>query len=85
MDNLTQSLLLMLLKGIGVGMVAAVISILIYFGLIRDRYSNDAMTLRIQQVRALSFFGGMGIGAAIVLVLVFGGLYLLYTQHSPST
>lgn len=82
MDKLTSYLLLMLLKGIGVGMVAALISVFIYLGLIRDRYSNG-MTIRLHLRRDLSFFGGMGIGAVIVLVLVFGGLY--YFLSRPST
>ena len=58
------------------------ISVFIYFGLIRDRYSNAGVTIQLHLRRDLYFFGGMGIGAVIILVLVFGGLYLLLWKHA---
>ena len=60
MDAFTSSLWVMLLKGVGVGMVAALISIFVYFGLIIDRYSNNSMTIRIHLERALFFSAGLG-------------------------
>jgi hypothetical protein len=60
MNTITSMLWLMFLKGIGVGMVTAFISAVVYQLLFKNQYPNAGMSLAGQRLHALYFFGGMG-------------------------
>ena len=82
MDSITSMLRLMFLKGIGVGMVTALMSAVVYQVLFMNQYPNTGVSLAIQQRHAMYFFGGMGVGAVVMLALILGGVYLFFRLHT---
>ena len=69
----------LLVKGILVGIGAAVISALLFFRWL----PHGAMSINLIKRFAVNFFGGMGIGYMIVLALVFGTIYAgwVHSKH----
>ena len=69
----------LLVKGILVGIGAAVISVFLFFRWI----PHAAMSISLIKRFALNFLGGIGIGYVIVIALIFGAMYAgwVHSKH----
>lgn len=77
----------MLIKGMLVGFIFAVASLIFYMRWLTSEFGKGgpmAIDIRVIEQFFASFFGGMGIGVAIVVTIVLGAGYALraYMRHA---